>query len=135
VLRSEFTGLLDLRAQFNLTLTDAQREAITRGEGFLEVCLRNAQGLLTPQFFEHEHFSQCARLGFETASLLLAPIILSEQVLGLIALGGREPKQFGLNTLNLARGIARQAAQAILNTRHREEDEARARRSRQVARA
>jgi GAF domain-containing protein len=35
---------------------------------------------------------------------------------------------------NLARGVARQAAQAILNARHREEEQARSRHSRQYVR-
>ena len=49
-------------------------------------------------------------------------------------LGGKERGQFELNALNLARGIARQAAQAILKARHREEEQARARHSRQFVR-
>src|SRR5262249_51369354 len=106
VLRSEFTGRLDLRAQTNLTLTESQREAISNGEGFLGPFLRNPQDLLASDLGEHEMFKSCPRLGFETASLLLTPILLSEQILGLIALGGKEKNQFGLNTLNLTRGIA-----------------------------
>ena len=39
-----------------------------------------------------------------------------------------------LNDLNLARGVARQTAQAILNARHREEEQARARHGRQFVR-
>lgn len=81
-----------------------------------------------------EPFKSCARLGFETAALLLAPILIDGQVLGLIVLGGQQSGQFDLNELNLARGVARQAAQAILNARHREEDQARARHAKQFVR-
>ena len=81
-----------------------------------------------------EPFKSCARLGFETASLLLSPITVEGQFLGLIVLGGNERDQFDLNALNLARGVARQAAQAILNARHREEEQARSRHSRQFVR-
>jgi len=49
-------------------------------------------------------------------------------------LGGHEPAQFDLNALNLVRGVARQASQAILNARHREEQQARSRHSRQFVR-
>jgi len=125
VLRSEFSGRLDLRAQVNLELSLPQREAISQGEGFLGPILRGSQDVLAPAFQEHELFKGCARLGFETTSLLACPILLAAQVVGLIVLGGKESQQFDLNTVNLVRGIARQAAQAILNTRHREEDEAR----------
>jgi GAF domain-containing protein len=62
------------------------------------------------------------------------PIRIEAQSLGLIALGGQQPGQFDVNDLNLARGVARQTAQAILNARHREEDQARARHSRQFVR-
>ena len=78
--------------------------------------------------------SLVARLGFETASLLLSPITVEGQLLGLIVLGGNEHDQFDLNALNLARGVARQAGQAILNARHREEEQARSRHSRQFVR-
>lgn len=53
---------------------------------------------------------------------------------GVIVLGGRQPGQFDLNDLNLACGVARQTAQAILNARHREEEHARARHGRQFVR-
>jgi len=61
----------------------------------------------------------------------VSPIALESQLLGLILLGGQERNQFSLDGLNLARGVSRQAAQAILNARHREEEQARSRHSRQ----
>jgi GAF domain-containing protein len=133
-LRSEFNGRLDIRAQRNLTLTPGQQEAVSNGEGFLSPVLRNAQDLLAPDLNADGVLKSCSRLGFETASLLVARIILAEQVVGLIVLGGKEPHQFDLNMLNLARGVARQAAQAILNHRRREEEEARSHRSRPFGR-
>ena len=51
------------------------------------------------------------------------------QLLGLILLGGNKANQFNLDALNLSRGVARQAAQAIVNARHREEEQARSRHS------
>ena len=55
-------------------------------------------------------------------------------VSGLIMLGGNEREQLDVNALHLARGVARQAGQAILNARHREEEQARSRHSRQFVR-
>jgi len=132
LLRSQFSEGLELRSQSNLTLTSAQREAITKGQGFLGPALQNPQDQLVASF--EETFKSCARLGFETASLLLSPITVEGQLLGLIVLGGNERDHFDLNALHLARGVARQAAQAILNARHREEEQARSRHSRQFVR-
>jgi len=134
LLRSEFSDRLELRSQVNLALTKDQSEALSHGKGFLGPVLLNPRDQLIANFGDQEPFKSCDRLGFESASLLLSPILLEGQILGLIALGGREPDQFDLNALNLSRGVARQAAQAILNARHREEEVARSRHSRQFVR-
>jgi CRP/FNR family transcriptional regulator, cyclic AMP receptor protein len=134
LLRSQFSENLELRGQAKLDLTPAQREAVSAGRGFLGPVLQNPQAQLVANFDEHESFKSCSRLGFETASLLLSPISMEGQPLGLIVLGGNERGQFDLNSLNLVRGVARQAAQAILNARHREEEQARSRHSRQFVR-
>lgn len=134
LLRSQFSERLDLRGEVNLRLTPAQRESLCRGEGFLAPFLNQPQDLLVPNFKEHEPFKSCTPLGMEPVSLLLSPITVEGQMLGLIALGGNHSAQFDLNTLNLVRGVARQAGQAILNARHREEEQARSRHSRQFVR-
>ena len=89
---------------------------------------------LVSNFDDEEPFRSCARLGFETASLLVSPITLEGRLLGLIVLGGVERGHFDLNALNLVRGVGRQASQAILNARYREEEQARSRHSRQFVR-
>lgn len=71
------------------------------------------------------------RRGWEASSMLLVPIRTSTGGLGLLVLGHPEPRRFDINHLNLAGGIARQMAQAILNLRHREEQHSRARQGRQ----
>ena len=134
VLRSQFCDRLEVRGEVNLTLSATQREAVSTGQGFLGMALQNQQDQLVASFDEQEPFKSCARLGFETASLLLSRIALEGQLLGLLVLGGRERDQFDLNALNLARGVACQAAHAILNARHREEEQARSRHSRQFVR-
>src|SRR5262245_31856962 len=134
VLRAQFSDRLDVRGQAKLTLTAAQQEAIAAAQGFLRPVLQHPKDQVVASFDEQEPVKSCARLGFETASLLLSPITLESQLLGLIVLGGNERDQFDLNALNLVRGVARQAAQAILNARHREEEQARSRHSRQFVR-
>jgi CRP-like cAMP-binding protein len=134
VLRSQFSERLELRAQANLSLTPKQREGIENAQGFLAVVLLDPRDRLVANFDEQEPFKSCVRLGFETVSLLISPITLETQVLGLIVLGGQDSEQFDLNTLNLVRGVARQTAHAILNARHREEQHAMSRHSRQFVR-
>jgi GAF domain-containing protein len=134
LLRSQFSDRLELRGQANLTLTTSQCDAVGMGQGFLGPVLQNPGDQLVASFDDEEPFKSCARLGFETASLLLSAISVESQFLGLIVLGGNERDQFDLNALNLARGVARQAGQAILNARHREEEQARSRHSRQFVR-
>jgi GAF domain-containing protein len=134
LLRSQFSEGLELRSQLNLTLTPAQREAVSQGQGFLGPVVSNPQDQLVADLDNAEPFKSCARLGFETASLLLCPIAVEGQFLGLIVLGDNERGHFDQNALHLGRGVARQAAQAILNARHREEEQARSRHSRQFVR-
>jgi CRP-like cAMP-binding protein len=129
LLHSQFGDELELRSQLNLSLTPAQRQALSSGKGCLAPILQNPQEHLVTNFDEDAAFKSCERLGFETPSMLIAPVLHEGQVLGLIILGGKERAQLDLNALNLARGIARQAAQAILNARHREEESARTRHS------
>jgi len=134
LLRSQFSDRLELRSEVNLALTATQREAVLNAQGFLGPVFQNSQDQLVANLDAEEPFKSCPRLGFETASLLLSPITVEGRTLGLIMLGGNERDQFDLNGLNLARGVARQAAQAILNARHREEEQARSRHSRQFVR-
>jgi len=134
LLRAQFSEGFELRGHINLDLSPAQREAIARAQGFLGLAVQELQDRLVPDFESDESFKSCARLGFEPRSLLLAPIAVEGKLLGLILLGANASDHFDLNALNLARGVARQAAQAILNARHREEEQARSRHSRQFVR-
>lgn len=134
LLRPQFSEKFDLRCCTNLVLTEAQGAAIRNVSGFLEVVLQEPEGTLVLDFDDYEPFKPCQRLGFEGGSLVACPITMENQILGLIVLGGKRVELFDLNGLNLARGVARQAAQAILNARHKEEDQARSRHARQFVR-
>ncbi len=134
LLRSQFSDQFEIRGEMNLELSRTQRESLSKGQGFMEIIRQNPQDLLVENFEDHQALKTCVRLGFETASLLLSPLMVEGQLLGVICLGGKEPEKFDLDGQNLARGVARQTAQAILNARHREEQEARSRHSRQYVR-
>jgi len=133
-LRAQFSDRLEVRGLVDLELTVAQREDIASGVGIVAQALQSPQDQLVRNLAEDETFKSSERLGFETPALLLAPIQVAGQSLGLIVLGGQKAGQFDANDLNLARGVARQTAQAILNARHREEEQARARHGRQFVR-
>jgi CRP-like cAMP-binding protein len=133
-LRAQFSDRIEVRSTVNLPLTPAQREQVASGAGIVAQALGSSLEHLVRDLAKDEAFKSSARLGFETPALLLAPIQVGSQSLGLILLGGQQPCQFDPNDLNLARGVARQAAQAILNARHREEEHARARHGRQFVR-
>jgi transcriptional regulator with GAF, ATPase, and Fis domain len=132
LLRTQGSERLELRGQVNLALTSAQSEAVCAGQGFLGPILRHPHDHLVASIGEEEPYRSCERLGFESASLLLCPITLEGRLLGLMVLGGQERGQFDLNALHLARSVSRQAAQAILNARYRDEEEARSRQSQQT---
>ncbi len=134
LLRSQFSDQLEIRAQMEIVLNATQTDAVTNALGFVGTALQQTQGRLVADLDAEESFKSSPRLGFETASLVLSPIVVEGKPLGLIVLGGNKRAQFDLDALNLARGIARQAGQAILNARHREEEEARLRHSRQFVR-
>jgi CRP/FNR family transcriptional regulator, cyclic AMP receptor protein len=134
LLRAQFSERFEVRSQVNLDLNEAQREAISTAQGFVSVLLRNPQEQLVEDLASHQSYKSCVRLGFETPSMLLSPIMLEKEMLGLIVLGAQAPGDLDLNALNLCKGVGRQAAQAILNARHREEQAARSRHSRQFVR-
>jgi CRP-like cAMP-binding protein len=133
VLRSSFSSNLEVLSALNLKLDRGQEQAIADAKGFLRLALEDGRERVWSDF-NRELPEGISRLGFETASLMWAPICVEQDLLGLIVLGTQTPAQFDLNALNLVKGVARQTAQAILNARHREEEQARARHARQFVR-
>jgi CRP/FNR family cyclic AMP-dependent transcriptional regulator len=134
LLKPQFATGLAVRSAEGLSLTPEQRAALAEGRGFLAPVLASLREAVVSNLEAEEPFKSCARLGFELPALLVVPILTEGQLLGLIALGDHEISHFDLNAVNLARGVARQAGQAILNALHREEEEARSRHSRQFVR-
>lgn len=134
LLRQEFSGRVEVRTTVNLALTAEQKEALAGGGGFVTRALGETEGRLVPNPETDAWLRAQPRLGFETTGLLLMPVLAEGQALGLVVLGAGADHALDLNDLNLARGVARQAGQAILNARHREEDQARVRHGRQFVR-
>ena len=71
LLRAQFSEGFELRSQINLNLSPAQREAIAQAQGCLGLVVQELQDRIVPDFESDESFKSCARLGFETRSLLL----------------------------------------------------------------
>jgi hypothetical protein len=134
LLKSQFSSGLEIRSIEGLEFSAQQKEMIAAGKGFLEPMLQDPRDMLAKNLGEEEPFNSCARFGFELPALLLSPILVEHRLQGIIALGHHESGQFDLNDVNLVRGVARQAGQAIMNALHREEEQARSRHSRQFVR-
>jgi CRP-like cAMP-binding protein len=134
LLKPQFAPGLTLRCVEGVELTAEQRKTLEAGGGFLEPVLSSLRETVVGNCETDEPFKACLRLGFESAALLVTPILTEGRLLGLLALGDREVGRFDLNAVNLTRGVARQTGQAILNALPREEEEARSRHSRQFVR-
>jgi CRP-like cAMP-binding protein len=134
LLKPQFSDRLEVRAAENISLTQAHKAELAEGKGVLSLVVRSRKEQLIRNLPAEEPFRLCRTIGFETPSMVLAPILLGQDLLGVIFLGHPDLARFDLNDLNLAEGVARQAAQAILNARHKEEDQARAKLERRIVR-
>ena len=134
MLRAQFSDRVEVRSCVNLPLTAVQREGLEGGAGVWAALLLEPGDRIVRDTMQEEPFKSGTKLGFEPPALLLAPIQVEGGLLGLIVLGGQQAGQFDVNDLNLVRGVARQAGQAILNARHREDEAARARHAKQFVR-
>jgi len=128
LLKLEFAAGFELRSAENFTPTVAQKEALADARGVLRPVCESGRELLVNDSATDSRLAQCERMGWEMASLLMVPVLVRTGLLGIIVLAHASPGRFDLNHANLVSGIARQTAQAILNARHREEEQARARR-------
>jgi hypothetical protein len=134
LLKSQFSGELEVRAVEGLSLSAEQERSVAAGKGFLERLLQNPRDLLVRDIANELELRDCSRIGFELPSLLAVPIEVDSGLLGVISLGAQNPGQFDLDDINLVRGVARQAGQAIVNALHREEAAAKSRHSQQFVR-
>jgi transcriptional regulator with GAF, ATPase, and Fis domain len=134
LLRPQFAERFEVRSSENITLTPAQKIGLSEGKGLLNFVLQCRHELIIGNLQDEQQFRSCHALGIESPSMLLVPILVNQEFLGIILLGHQQAGHFDLNDLNLAVGVARQAAQAILNARHREEEELRARLERRFVR-
>jgi CRP-like cAMP-binding protein len=134
LIKPQFVERWEVRSALNLSLTAAQKGDLGEGKGVVGLVLRSRKELLVRNLPEEPALRNCGLIGFESRSMVLAPVLLGQDLLGVVILGHPEAAQFDLNDLNLAEGVARQAAQAILNARHKEEEEARAKLERRFVR-
>lgn len=130
VLRDQFHGYVDIQHVWNRELDRVDRERLTASTGFLSRACADPQGHLASDLSRDCPFVGTERPGLETGSALVAPILADGQPFGALVAAATAPGRFDANDLNLARGIATQAAQAILNARHQEEEIARTRHAR-----
>lgn len=131
-LESEFHRTLEPRGLAGISLDAVPTERPGDRASLAAHAMQSAAGWVVSDRDSDDRCRPFARRPWELRSLLLTPIAGSGGVLGLLILGHPEPHRFDVNHLNLAEGIARQTAQAIVNLRHREEQQSRARLGRQM---
>lgn len=130
-LKSEFHGVYEPRGWAGLAPDAAAGERSGDPASLVARVAEQRTGWVITDRTQDSRCERLERRTWETSSLLLAPITVPSGVLGLLVLGHPEVRRFDVNHLNLVEGIARQTAQAILNLRHREEQNSRARLGRQ----
>ncbi len=125
-LNSEFRRELDCTCAIGLSPGDIPAES-PGSISLVGQVLAEGTGVVVVNRSLDTRWTRVAPRSWEPTSLVLVPIPLGAGLLGLLVLGHSSPGRFDLNHLNLAEGIARQTAQAILNLRHRDEEQSRAR--------
>jgi len=130
-LKSEFRGEQEPRSGAGIPLGDVPVERAGDPGSLVAHVAAQTDGWVIGDRSADPRCHGLERRSWETPSLLLAPISVASGGLGLVVLGHPAPDRFDVNHLNLVEGIARQTAQAILNLRHREEQQSRARLGRQ----
>jgi CRP-like cAMP-binding protein len=125
LLKPEFADRLEVQSQIGCSLTPEQKRGLADGEGVAGHVFRESQEALINNIDDDDRFRDVGRGGYESPALIALPIAAGSAKLGLVLLGHSQPGHFDANALNLCVGVARQAAQAILNARHREEEESR----------
>jgi GAF domain-containing protein len=72
--------------------------------------------------------------GLEATSMIVSPIRVENKLLGVIVLGHSQANIFDLDDVSLCSSIGSQAGQAIINFRHKEDEDRRSRHGRQYVR-
>jgi GAF domain-containing protein len=126
LLKPEFTDGLAAAAHMGRGLSPEQHERLMAGEGLGGWLMREDMEALVETAAEDPrcHGAEGGK-GFLSGSLVGTALCVEGKRLGVILFGHRDDGHFGPNQLNLCSGVAHQAAQAILNARHREEEESR----------
>lgn len=130
-LESEFHGILEARGWAGLKPEVLHAESPGDPGSLVAQVIRQKAGCLVSDRARDPRCTGLSSRAWEGASMILSPIIAPAGVLGVLILGHSGAGRFDVNHLNLAEGIARQTAQAIVNLRHREEQQSRARMGRQ----
>jgi len=86
--------------------------------------IENAQPLLLPKMSEAREFSQVSQLGFTRDTVICAPLMIKDEVIGTITMTNKtDDSIFNSNDLELLSTIAAQASVALKNARLYEEQE------------
>ena len=131
LLKQEFSNRFDVKCAQCISLSEEHFEKLIQGGGLCRVLTTELRGLLIHDLENDEQAKKIERIGFETPSMIWAPFVVQDELLGIIALGDSAIGRFSLNDLNLCEGVSLQTAQAIREFRRREEENQRQKLSQQ----
>ncbi|HAB15144.1 MAG TPA: cyclic nucleotide-binding domain-containing protein [Verrucomicrobiota bacterium] len=133
-LKSEFHGVYEPRSAIGVSLSSVSVERPGDHSGIVARVIEKPSSWMIGDRATDSRCSGTTSRGWESPAMLLSQVRGAAGVMGLLVMGHSQPGRFDLNHLNLLDGVARQTGQAILNLRHREEQQSRARLGRQFVR-
>ena len=131
LLKQEFSNRFDVKCTQGISLAEEHLGKLIQGDGLCRILSAERKGLLIHDLEKDEQTRKTERIGFETPSMIWAPFVVQEDLLGIIVLGDSSIGRFSLNDLNLCEGVSLQTAQAIREFRRRAEDDQRQKLSQQ----
>jgi len=103
---------------------DSGRRIPLQSGGVTHWVIENSQPLLLSSMTEAREFSRISQLGFSRETVICAPLVIKEEVIGTITMANKTDEScFGTTDLELLSTIAAQASVAIKNARLYEEQE------------
>lgn len=131
LLKEEFSGRLEIRLKIGLKLTADNRDAISESKGMVGAAMSTDEVILIHDLPNDSKHSKLESTGLESTSMLVSQIRVEGNLLGVLVLGHEDANFFDLDDVNLCMSVGSQAGQAIVNFRHKEEEDRRSKHGRQ----
>ncbi len=134
LLKEEFNDRLAIRCHTGKSFSPEEKEMIAECKGILADTISKDNITLVTDHSSDESVNKLEATGLEATSMIVSPIRVENKLLGVIVLGHSQPNIFDLDDVSLCSSIGSQAGQAIINFRHKEDEDRRSRHGRQYVR-